>query len=326
MRVLVLDNTTAAGFRRCFRYGQHRFREHLVPPLTPSALNFGAAIHRGIEMFYLGKSKDEAISAALSAWRPQEAPIEEKREWRTPSNLADLLLTIFQQEPIPILNDPSGKPLLEIEGLFPLTDKNESPGLYSLLESLDYSNLCYAFIIDAIAMIYDQIYIVDHKTTSMVGGERGEPAFIRQSYFEQYRPHAQTQGYCWGISRFLGKSVNNVLINALGIHSKRIESPNFSSKDYFCFSRFTINYSNEEIEEWRKGMIQLAQQILLAEKSNFFRQNPDACFLFNRRCPYLVLCSQPPALRDTLKSKLFLRDEWNPLTTRKRESERMGTG
>ena len=52
------------------------------PERTPSALKFGAAIHRSVETFYRARMKrcdtgmDEVLAAYLDAWEePAEAPV-----------------------------------------------------------------------------------------------------------------------------------------------------------------------------------------------------------------------------------------------------------
>jgi hypothetical protein len=259
--------------------------------------------------------------------RQQEVPTNGREEWRTADRLVQILDVILDQPPIEVIKAPDGKAVVEADFLYPLCTEDEiDRSFWELLSAAGYTEVMYSGILDAVAKFFGEIYVVDHKTTTDVGGQKGEPAQIRSSFLNGFKPHAATAGYAWGLSKFLGQPVYGVLINGVGIHSSRVLSPNFQVKDWLCFTRFTVNYTPEEIEEWRQTTIATVKELLRAKIAGTYAMNSDACYNYNKPCPYLQLCSRPPSQRDTMKTSLYVKDTWDPLQARKKEASRLGGG
>jgi hypothetical protein len=321
---LIVDNTSLSGFRRCPRFWQHRFGEGLTTDRTPAALNFGIAIHAGRAAFARGATAEEAMGVALRSMSLQEAPPEGKEEWRNPQRVVEVLEQVFAQTQPNYYRDAQGQPVVEADFLYPLVEKGEDPELDRLLAEAGYTELLYSGIVDALEVLYEEVWVQDTKTTTLVKGERGMPAFISSDFERGFRPHAATMGYLWGVSKFLNRPIYGVIIDGIGVHKMRVLSPNFSAKDYLCFKRFTVSYTPMEIEEWRQNTIRLVKDLLAAKISNVYRQDPDKCFSYFRWCQYHCLCSVAEQNRENLKKGLFIADKWDPLDARKREASRLG--
>lgn len=326
MEPLIVDNTALDGYRRCFRYGYHRFEEGLTTERTPAALNFGIGVHAGLAAFAKTGQREESLAIALRSMKLQEVPADGKEEWRGPKALVEVLETIFSQEPVVYLKGFNEEPVVEADFLYPLLtekEKNSEP-IASILTAAGHNDILYSGIIDGVVVLFDQLYICDHKTTTFVKGEKGQPAYIDNNFQKSFKPHSATMGYCWGGSKFVSKPIVGVLIDAIGIHKKRILSPNFTSKDYLCFQRFTVSYSAEEIEEWRQGVIQLVLSILLAKTRGVYPQDPSSCFKYFNWCPFMDLCTSSGTARENVKGQRFIVDKWNPMDARKKEAARLG--
>jgi hypothetical protein len=313
------------SFRACPRKYQHRHVEGLTTFRTPAALSFGGAFHAAYAAFLSGEEKDKAITIGLKSMRQQEAPPEGKEEWRNQENLIKILDVVFAEKPMEVMKSPDGKAVVETNFLYPLLNQGETDSALSLLlGDLGYDEVLYSGILDAVGIFCGETCVVDHKTTTLVKGAKGEPAYFNSMFASSFKPHSATQGYAWGLSKFLNKPVFMVLINAIGVHTLRILSPNFTVKDWLCLAKFTISYSPEEIEEWRLGTIQLVKEMLRCKLESKWRQNTGACFNYMKPCPYLELCSKPEGARGMLKNSLYQHDEWNPLDARKKEAARLG--
>lgn len=320
MKPLIVDNSSISSFRVCPTKYHYRHEENLTTPRVPAALNFGAAVHAGIAAWLRGVDKDKAVAMALQALRPQELPTVGKEEWRTPTHLVELLDVVFAQDKPEVMLGKDGQPVVEAEGLYPLCNPDDYPkDLSDALRANGYDSLAYAFILDAVSVLFDTIYVTDHKTTTNVRGAKGEPAYIDPSFSGSFAVNAQMMGYVWGLQKLIGKKCGGILINAIGIHSYRILSPSFTAKDYFCFQRFTVNYTPEQLEEWRLSTIEAVKSMLRMRLSGKYQMTTESCYLYKKPCPYLPLCSIPPSERKELADKLYIREVWDPLEARKKE-------
>lgn len=320
---LVVDNTMLAGFRGCHRKYYYRHEEGLTTSRTPAALSFGAAFHAGMAASLQGRTKDEAIAIAIRSMREQELPTNGKEEWRCADKLIQILDVILAQQPIEVVRAPNGEPIVEADFVYPLLTTSDED-IMPLLKDCGYDDVMYSGILDAVGTFFGETYVVDHKTTTDVGGTKGEKPQIRSSFLKSFKPHSATAGYAWGLSKFLGKPVYGVLINGVGIHTSRVLSPNFQVADWLCTTRFTISYTPEEIEEWRVSTIAMIKELLHAKLDKNWAMNSDACYNYNKACPFLQVCSIPPSQRNAIKDAIYVKDTWNPLEARKKEASRLG--
>jgi hypothetical protein len=314
-KILAVDNTILSSWRACPRKWHYRHKLHLTKESVSPALSFGAAVHAGLahwaKVDYDVTKKDECLAIALGGMPPQT--VEREKEWRTPEKLVDVLEQYFAQpnQLPPLLL--GGQKIIEADFALPLLKEGENPnGLRDLMNLTGYQDILYTGLIDFATVYQGGEYLVDHKTFSKIEGRKEEGGKRFPSYFwKLFKPHAATTGYLWALQTLLGRKLTGVMINGIG-----------SNQYGICFGRQTYSYTPVEIEEWRLSTIHQCGKLLASQlNGNATEQfNTDACFSYGSSCQFLDLCSSPPSVREGMQA-LYREEEWNPLTTRKKDNE-----
>ena len=90
----------------------------------------------------------------------------------------------------------------------------------------------YGGIMDLVVEKNNEIFIVDHKTTSQLGAQ----------FFSQFKPNNQISGYVWGASQLTNRRVSGAMINAIGV-----------LKNETKFDRGWITRTPADIDEWLRS-------------------------------------------------------------------------
>lgn len=127
----------------------------------------------------------------------------------------------------------------------------------------------------------------DHKTTS------GFSSFIPMA-----KPNHQATGYY-----FLAHAVHGVMPEGFefdGIHTKILTFTDPTK----LFLRHTTTRTQEEIDEWKEGMIKDTNKLIADLEANDFGFSDTACNMYGR-CKFADVCSLAPSNRATFIKNAF---------------------
>jgi hypothetical protein len=157
------------------------------------------------------------------------------------------------------------------------------------------------------------LFVMDHKTTSMLGS----------SFFERASMSAQQRGYCWAFNKLTGHKVHGYCINALRtkeppqyIFNPTKAVPKGQSPEKWwgeSFQREKFYTTPDAIEEWRQNTIELIHEFVWHYSRDVMPMKTAWCTQFGR-CQYYDVCSLPRESRHLmLTSGNYTDNTWNPL-------------
>jgi hypothetical protein len=139
------------------------------------------------------------------------------------------------------------------------------------------------------------LYITDQKTT---GGTVGT------YYFNNFSPSNQMSGYAFAGQAILHSPVSGVIIDAAQI------AVNFTR-----FGRGITTRSKDQLEEWFEGVLETISIARDFTRRGVFPMNPTACGNYGG-CPFRILCSRSPKVRDNFLKSDFVPHHWDPMEDR----------
>lgn len=290
---LLIDNSSLERFTTCPRSAEYyivRKRESADPK---TALEFGKAIHEALAVRYADPEPNYVDSAMESRQIERLAKSFEgieipEGEFRTYDRAVQMLQEYnkrYPMEPFKVLKTKDGKPAVELSFAVPLGMADNIP-------------IVWTGRIDLIVEWDGQVWIGDHKTTSMLGA----------NYFSEFYNSAQMSGYIWAASKLLGIPVRGVFINALA--NRRPTKTGTPIE----FARDRIYYLPENVEEWATNTLTICSDFIHNCDRDYFPQHMKWCVNKYGKCPYFDVCTLPPEQRATmLGSNLFKDVTWSPL-------------
>lgn len=322
---LFIDNSTAESIVRCNQEAEYRIIHQRQYDGGVSALNFGGAIHQGLDVRYRRwrEFATESITDQLNAVSNAltTSPVE-PGDWRTPSLAHDVIVGYASTFPVddfsvlerPDPADPTTRlPCVELPFAVPLgsVELPEEATFTNLVSNADGTTRVELFTtrvvpivwtgkIDAVIEKEGRLWVLDHKTTSVFG----------PTYFSQYEMSPQMLGYAWALQELLGRQVAGVLINVLAIRK-----PTKTGKGVE-YGRQYISYEPHMIEEWRVNQLTLLSEFFGNILNDYFPKRMTWCITkFQRKCEYFEVCTLPAAHRThLLYSNVFKHITWSPLT------------
>lgn len=143
-----------------------------------------------------------------------------------------------------------------------------------------------------------------------------------------WKPHPQTAGYIFAIRKLLAEvkeaqttpTLNDVLepTKCIVMVCARLR-PTDKPKSGIRAPRFLPcypNYTADEIEEWRLGIMEKCRRLRTAIKRGVWIKRESACHLYYHGCAFRRVCSAPAATRDLLlKADFIKQDPWVPYST-----------
>jgi hypothetical protein len=297
-----MDNTEFTNWNPCLVKGLYFGGLRKVSASGATPLLFGQSVHIGLAKLLTGHGIAEALEAA-----DQDAVKSNLDGFLDPkrnrSVLRDILVgynshvNIMPAERLVPL-ELNGTKIVEQNFLVPIGTVHFKAGeLFA--EECDIQ-VNWTGVIDAICYRGSELWVVDHKTTSVMG-----PKFIddkiRSSQMLGYTHVARL------LMKELGKPVAGVLINALAFRSSGFE-----------FVQHPIPMAEWKVQEWQTETL-LAVSNILKETVDFLitgevAPNREACVTKYGQCPYFNLCESVPVVRDRQLNdeSLYVNNAWNP--------------
>ena len=163
-------------------------------------------------------------------------------------------------------------------------------------------------IIDMLAEINGDLYVVDHKTTSI----------ISQDFFDGFEIAMQPTGYFAAMrAAFPDLPIKGFMANVLAcrkpVAAVTKSGKPTSSKPFEAFRR-QYHYSDWHVNEFKQDALALVEELFANVTNKFFPKKTQWCVGKYGKCPYFDVCSLPPQSRmDMLMSDQYINNTWKPV-------------
>lgn len=287
-----------------------------------AALTFGGAMHAALEVYYkLHSDPDktkvlhlcrQAIDRAF-----EEVTINYFDEYRTPDYCYDCFLKYIQnyanEALVPVVEN--GKPLIEFSFAFDLAEmtipanvfhtydigrltnneKKELSAAGDIRVHVKWTGIC-----DIVADINGENWLIDHKTTSILSAD----------FFDGFNLAMQPIGYVHAARMaFPHLNITGFMVNTLACRKPTKTGKGF--EPHRSFHR----YEDWHFDEWKTDAINLIGEFVYNLTLNCWPKKTTWCVGKYGKCPYLDVCSLPPAYRlDLLNSDQFVNNTWKPVS------------
>lgn len=299
-----------------------------------SALTFGAAIHAGLEVWYRNKhnvDKDELLTRCYSAIESTftDSPPSLFPDYRTSEYAIQSFysyITHYKDEVMtPYVHE--GKPMVEFSFAFPLGQvslptsmfqqwgygtltNDQNMEQHTVAAGVQHVNVQieWSGIIDMLAEINGALYVVDHKTTSI----------ISQDFFDGFEIAMQPTGYFSALrAAFPDLPIKGFLANVLAcrkpVAALTKSGKPTSSKPFEAFRR-QYHYSDWHVAEFKQDALALVEELFANITNKFFPRKTQWCIGKYGKCPFFEVCSLPPESRQSmLESDNYIINTWKPV-------------
>lgn len=260
-----------------------RIRQGWTSRGKSAALGFGGALHAGIAQWYKTGNLGQALLAIGEVWKDDQ-PVD---DFRTKEKCITTMIEYskqYPQESFQIVGLAEGNPMIEVPFTIELgrhvpfcgdwTDRDGTQHTGCGVMQHGFENtVCekcgtpleyieYGGIFDGLIEFAHQVYIFEHKSTSMLGS----------TYFNQFKPNNQVCGYIWGAGELSGKKVVGAMVNAIGIYKVGATK----------FLREITSRSDAAIAEWKCNVQSTCAEIRFHERHGFWPLRTMACTLYGR--------------------------------------------
>lgn len=286
------DATSLEPLKRCPRLYQLQILEGWSPKEENNDLRFGIEYHQALANYELvradGIEHDEAVFHVVREVMYAVEGWYSDHKYKNRDNLLRSVigyLDQFKDDPAKTLILNNGKPAVEVSFNFELDYGPNADQPYVLCGHLD-----------RVVNFNDDIFIMDHKTTTMTPGDY---------YWKQYEPHNQMTLYTLAGKVIFNTNVKGVMINAaqLMVDSTR-------------FTRGITYRTQDQLDEWVGDLQYWFSRAAEYAFNNYWPMNDTACDKYGG-CKFRHICSSSPGVRDKLLKAEFTRGEpWNPLKVR----------
>ena len=285
---LIWDATSLGTFRECPKKYYLQVIRGYTTKRAALALDFGIALHEGLELYYRNKAKgmpqeeNERAVVALLLRHPLRANIDKYED--PVRNSKTLVFSVwdymqnYRHEPCETMVFSDGTVGVELHFQFE-TDFQTALG----------EKISLAGHIDRLTKQDLGVFVQDHKTTSMP---------LTQRYFDQYKPDTQMTLYTIAGDVVFATPIKGVMID--GIDLKKGE-----------FSRQMSLRSREYCEEWL-GELELWLKVAeFYATRGIYPGNDKSCHKYSG-CPFKDYCTAPQNLREQILQEDFVKRVWDP--------------
>lgn len=265
-----VDNFAITLHQGCPGRYDLRINECWTRRVKSAPLTAGGGLHAGLAEWYKTGSLESAVLAIKNEW-PAEFPAG---DYRSLGKVVETMIEytkIYPSEPWTVVGAPD-HPLIEVSftldtGLM-LTcfDCREEPvdgvcpNCHRPCESIQYGG-----IFDGLIEAGPHIYLLEHKTTSQLGG----------AYFKQFKPDNQLTGYIWAAKKLSGKRVGGGYINAIGWYKTQRNK----------YERNITTRTSSEIAWWLVSLKASCEEIQEHRRTGIWPWRTSSCMLYGA-CEY----------------------------------------
>lgn len=313
--ILQIDNSTMEKFQTCPRSAEYYCVNRRERP-GKAALVFGGAIHEGLEAYYKGdKNNPNLLQFMIEASSNYfiKHTYDPGEDYRTPAYAADVLAQYYQHRSYsdditPI--DYKGSPAVEMPfalniGCIDLGKTLSYPSSQLLADGdsnplfIKRLHIQWTGKIDLVGTdSMGRIHVVDHKTSSIAGG----------NFFLDFEMSQQTRGYTWAIKHLLDITPDFFTVNALFVRK-----PTRTGKGVE-FGRSSFHYDEDSLTEWHSDTMSAIESFVHSLIHANFPKYTKWCIGKYGQCPYFNVCKLHSSKRPgALASNDFVNVTWSPL-------------
>lgn len=296
--ILQIDNTSLETFATCPRASQYLLVSRRTTHQN-AALTFGSAIHEGLEAYYKNPrlSDDHRLQLALiHTLIPFEGRSFPINEWRTADRACDTIqryIKRYPTEPFTILDCEAA---VELPFSIPLCTM-EFNGMVNGVQ-VDTVHVYWTGKIDLAVQQDGSYWVMDHKTTSMVG----------PSFWDHFHLSNQTVGYVWAAQKLYNAQFAGLIVNCI------VGRPITKSGTHTDFERQRFYYTPEQVNEWEENVKTMVGDFLANLHRNHFPMHTTWCIGKYGKCKFHDVCSLPNDSRMAmLNSDHYADNVWSPL-------------
>ncbi len=314
---LDVDNTSFQSIQAC---GRHAFNELILGRVSNARapLDYGAALHVGLETWQRTSDVDLATQALIAYWR--KLP-KYDMGWRTMAQAVETFTKYTEEYKKPYtLWDHDGTTLIEtgfrlhladIDLNVILRDHPRSVYVDSTKDASGYHpdeyylpirkvRVFFTGRLDVLAKISGKPVLVDFKTCSVPGS----------GFWDYFQLSPQFTGYLKALSQ-MGIKCNDFLIDAL------ITTKPTATGTAISFSRQSFTRSKQLTDRWEHDFIS-SVKYFLHHLSTGVIHNYQSCITKYGRCAYYDVCTMPndTAATSLLNSSFYSPRTWSPLDDR----------
>lgn len=292
------DSTSMGALKTCGRYYQYTIIEGWTPRSESVHLKFGLLYHQALEHYHVCKAQGQdhesslrsvVRKALMDTWdsalrRPWFSDHKQKNRETLLRSIVWYLDQFGPVDPFQTVLLANGKPAVELTFRFQTT--------YSMMTG---EPVLWCGHLDRMGTWNDNTYIIDAKTTTGTLDER---------FFAKFSPDNQFSGYTMA-----GQVVYSTPVKGIVVDGAQI------AVTFSRFQRQIIMRHPEVLQEWYSN---LAYYLRAAEQyatDNYWPMNEKSCQNYGG-CPFIGVCSKPPAIRQTWLNADFQRRVWDPLIAR----------
>lgn len=305
-----IDNFALTMAQTCPAKYNLRMNEGWTARRRSGALGFGSCLHEGLAVWYRTGDLGASLLAINEKW-PEGMPVD---DFRTKEKCITTMIEYsktYPSEGFKVVGMPDA-PVIEVPftldtGMFlPCTHCNAVKVNTFRYEAqcsacgTDKEPIEYGGIYDMLVEFGGQMFVVDHKSTSILGG----------GYFNQFKPNNQMTGYIWAANLLSGYHfddpsvrplVTGAIINAIGIYKKGATK----------FEREITSRTYTEIHEWLGNLYAECCVLQNFKQTGQWPMRTGACTLYGL-CEYHSVHSlaHPVERMKRLESD-FVQDKWD---------------
>lgn len=169
--------------------------------------------------------------------------------------------------------------------------------------------------IDLPISLEGRLYILDHKTTGLMG----------PSFFDRMMMATQMRGYCWAFRELTGQMPAGYVVNGIRTKeppqyvtsgdtggSRKYQSPAVWWSESFQRERYYVDTA--KLDEWKQNTITKVEEFFWHYSRGSLPTNSESCTKYNMRCPFFRCCELEASDRLTmLNSGDYVPNTWTPL-------------
>lgn len=322
---LFIDNSGwMESITTCPRSLEYKQLYKRIPASESAALNFGSAIHLALEHRYrnylaqpVGDQFYNEIADLFNSFFESHPPQQEDyRNMNWAMEVVKRYMNRYSTEQFSLLVDKDNKPIVELAFALPLF--SYFPKTDSAVYKQTNGNCVPVFYtgkIDLPIELDNQIFVCDHKTTSILG----------DGFWSAMKRSSQFRGYAWAMQELTGKKVSGFMVNAIRVKQPpewvtnpmvkargKVQTPEAWWQESLQRERYHLNPG--ELDEWKANTIANVEEMFWHYERGYFPMRTTYCVSKYGRCPYFDVCSLQPHDRGAyLSSGLFQENSWSPL-------------
>lgn len=303
-KTLVKINTSSLSIiQSCLREAHYALDRELRSEGS-SALNFGSAIHKALEVWYSADLKERSIPKghiqagklvalghysdldmslpffqAIKAFGDMGRDFEllemdDARSLESGGVVLAFHFNKYRDDGLTVISDEQG-PIIERTMRYTIYEDAELEIEYHGTLDVALEN----------KQLRTQI-ICDHKTSSRLGN----------SFFNRLKPNHQYTGYLLAAKKCLNLDTDQFMVNALGVYPKSTTTGEYPRQ---CIRQIT-DRREHDYQDFKDAIVYETKRYLKAKELNKWPQSaPDPCVKWGG-CDYQKLCEIDPKLRENV--------------------------